>query len=213
MTCAKYCSVHFVASDVRAKWNFHRIGIAKESRWWNGPRIKFKTYVRLWLFFMDFKKSNLSLLNNVKPIEARTKWPTIWRRHFRMYLLQIIILWCRVTHGRLVWPCWHSEAKTKWPPFSRRIFKCISLNENVWIALRISMKSVPMVPINNIVTLVSLNMLNDYTSSNHELLHTRCVIKRTANGFSCISITPPPPLGLMMLLSPVLCRSYVNNFW
>ena len=21
------------------------------------------------------------------------------------------------------------------------------------------------------------------------------------------------PLGLMMLLSPVLCRSYVNNFW
>ena len=44
--------------------------------------------------------------------------------------------------------------RDKWPPFSRRHFQSIFLNENVWISLKISLKFVPKVPINNIPALV-----------------------------------------------------------
>ena len=40
--------------------------------------------------------------------------------------------------------------------FPGDVFKCIFLNENVWISLRISLKFVPKVPINNIPTLVQI---------------------------------------------------------
>ena len=36
------------------------------------------------------------------------------------------------------------------------IFQCISLNENVWISIKISLKFVPKGPINNISTLVQI---------------------------------------------------------
>ena len=48
------------------------------------------------------------------------------------------------------------EAQTKWPPFRRRCFKCIFLNENVWISLKISLKFVPKGLINNIPSLVQI---------------------------------------------------------
>ena len=38
--------------------------------------------------------------------------------------------------------------------FADDIFKCISLNENVWIPIKISLKCVPQGPINNIPALV-----------------------------------------------------------
>ena len=38
--------------------------------------------------------------------------------------------------------------------FADTVFKCIFLNENVWISLKISLKFVPKVPINNIPSLV-----------------------------------------------------------
>ena len=41
----------------------------------------------------------------------------------------------------------------KWPPFSRRHFKCIFLYENVSISIKISLKFVPKVQINNIPAL------------------------------------------------------------
>ena len=40
--------------------------------------------------------------------------------------------------------------------FPDDIFKCIFLNENVWISLMISLKFVPKVPINNIPALVQM---------------------------------------------------------
>ena len=40
--------------------------------------------------------------------------------------------------------------------FADDIFKCIFLNENVWISLKISLKFVPKVQINNIPTLVQI---------------------------------------------------------
>ena len=36
------------------------------------------------------------------------------------------------------------------------IFKCIFLNKNLWISLKISLKFVPKVPINNILALVQI---------------------------------------------------------
>ena len=40
--------------------------------------------------------------------------------------------------------------------FADDVFKCIFLNENVWISLMISLKFVPNVPINNIPALVQI---------------------------------------------------------
>ena len=40
--------------------------------------------------------------------------------------------------------------------FADNVFKCIILNENVWISLKISVKFVPKVPINNIHALVQI---------------------------------------------------------
>ena len=40
--------------------------------------------------------------------------------------------------------------------FPDNIFKCISLNENVWISLKVSLKPVPKVQINNIPALVQI---------------------------------------------------------
>ena len=40
--------------------------------------------------------------------------------------------------------------------FADAIFKCIFLNENAWISLKISLKFVPKVPINNIPSLVQI---------------------------------------------------------
>ena len=40
--------------------------------------------------------------------------------------------------------------------FPNNIFKCILLNENIWISLNISLKFVPQVPINNIPALVQI---------------------------------------------------------
>ena len=45
----------------------------------------------------------------------------------------------------------HIEAETKWQPFSRRHFQ-----ENAWILLKIPLKSVPKVRINNIPALVQI---------------------------------------------------------
>ena len=40
--------------------------------------------------------------------------------------------------------------------FAGDLFRCICLNENVWISLKISLKFVPKVPINNIPSLVQI---------------------------------------------------------
>ena len=48
------------------------------------------------------------------------------------------------------------ETETKWPPFRRRYFKCIYLNEKVWISIKISLNFVPKGRINNIPALVQI---------------------------------------------------------
>ena len=48
----------------------------------------------------------------------------------------------------------HIEAETNGRHFPDDIFKCIFLNENVWIPIEISLNFVPKGPIDNIPTLV-----------------------------------------------------------
>ena len=49
-----------------------------------------------------------------------------------------------------------TEAETNGSHFANDIFECIFLNENVWIPIKISLKFVPKVPINNIPALVQM---------------------------------------------------------
>ena len=46
--------------------------------------------------------------------------------------------------------------RQNWRHFADDIFKCIFLNENIWISLKIRMKFVAKVPINNIPALVQI---------------------------------------------------------
>ena len=68
----------------------------------------------------------------------------------------------RAHHDVIVMRWWtysglyHIEAETKWPTFSRRHFQMYFLNENVWISIKISLKFVPIGPINNIPSLVQI---------------------------------------------------------
>ena len=50
----------------------------------------------------------------------------------------------------------HIQAETKWPTFPDDIFKCIFLNENVWILIKISLNFFPKVRISNIPALVQI---------------------------------------------------------
>ena len=50
----------------------------------------------------------------------------------------------------------HIETEQNGRHFADDVFKCIFLNENVWILLKISLKFVPKGPINNIPSLVQI---------------------------------------------------------
>ena len=52
--------------------------------------------------------------------------------------------------------CWYIEAETKYRQIADDIFKCISLNENVRVSVKISLQVVPTVSINNIPALVQI---------------------------------------------------------
>ena len=57
--------------------------------------------------------------------------------------------WCSGTFNTL-------RPRQNWCHFVDNIFKCIFLNETIWISIQISLKFVPMGPINNISALVQI---------------------------------------------------------
>ena len=66
-----------------------------------------------------------------------------------------------IIHSITATTCAHNQFNTLRPRQNGRhfpddIFKCIFLNENVWISIKISLKFVPKVPINNIPALVQI---------------------------------------------------------
>ena len=79
-----------------------------------------------------------------------------------------IVLYLTVSPWNLTQPHWHTTASSvcSWfntvrPRGSRHqfaddIFKCIFLNENVWISINILLKFIPKGPINNIPALVQM---------------------------------------------------------
>ena len=81
--------------------------------------------------------------------------------------LNMLTLWCwnRNIPGEIgIGPCYgcclsvpeHIEAETNGRHFADDIFKCIFLNENVWISLKMSLKFAPRGPINNIPAMVQI---------------------------------------------------------
>ena len=71
----------------------------------------------------------------------------------RWYLLALPLV---CSHSRLSGTGKHIEAETKWLPCPGDIFKCILLNENVWIPIKFSLHFVPKSPMNNVPTLVQI---------------------------------------------------------
>ena len=53
-------------------------------------------------------------------------------------------------------PDYHIEAETKWPPFHGQNLKCIFLNENIWISIKVLLKFVSKGQINNIPALIQI---------------------------------------------------------
>ena len=51
---------------------------------------------------------------------------------------------------------WHIEAETNGRHFPDDIFKCICLNENVWMSIEISLEFIPKDPISNIPALIQI---------------------------------------------------------
>ena len=64
----------------------------------------------------------------------------------------ICIIWYESYHHATVSE--HTEAETKWPQLCRRYSKCIFLNGNVLIMIRISLKFVAKGLINNVLAFV-----------------------------------------------------------
>ena len=52
--------------------------------------------------------------------------------------------------------CYHIEAEASCRHFADDIFKCIFLNENIWLSLKISLKFVPKIRINSISAFVQI---------------------------------------------------------
>ena len=80
------------------------------------------------------------------------EWPIIQERHVNMALLSRISASLVIsTYSWLVVKCLISFIH-----FPDDIFKCIFLNENVWISIKNFIEVVPKVPINNIPALVQI---------------------------------------------------------
>ena len=72
---------------------------------------------------------------------------------FQALQLVVLVVYVSQLYGTLVLTHWGRDNGRH---FADDIFKCIFLNENVWIPIKISLKFVPKVPINNIPALVQI---------------------------------------------------------
>ena len=73
------------------------------------------------------------------------------------FLCELVCGISRVILVRIALAYLHTEAETKLPPFRKHFqLKCIFLKGNAWISLKISLKFVPEVRINNIPALVQI---------------------------------------------------------
>ena len=131
----------------------------------------------------------------------------------------------------------HIQAETKWTPFRRWHFKCIFLNENVWIPIKISLKFVPKGPINNIPALVQIivwrrpgdkplsepmvvSLTTHKCVTRHQWVNNTDISSRVFNVLSQFynTISLPPiqinhiPFFQCLVLMPTCKRWYMSDF-
>ena len=107
----------------------------------------------LWHASILWRHQNGNIFRGAGPLRGRStghRWiPLTWGQWRGVWIFFLICVW---TNG------WVNTLRPR-PNrrhFADDIFKCIFLNENVWISLKISLKFVPKVRINNIPTLVQI---------------------------------------------------------
>ena len=83
--------------------------------------------------------------------------------------------------------------------FADDIFKCIFLNENVWIPIKISMKFVPKGPINNIPALVQIRA---WRCPGNKPLSEPMMVSLTTH----ICVTRPQWVNWFWIISLILCQ-------
>ena len=96
------------------------------------------------------------LIHSLKSTKTTVEVSDVWLHPVSFTWMQLL------THAII--RCWisqfplnkHIEVETNGRHFADDIFKCIFLNENVWIPIKISLKFVPKVQINNIPALVQI---------------------------------------------------------
>ena len=70
---------------------------------------------------------------------------------------KVEVSWCFISFtSELHLQCYTRRPRQNGRRFPDNIFKCIFLNENTWISIKISLKFVPKGPINNISALVEI---------------------------------------------------------
>ena len=98
-------------------------------------------------------------LSNHTLNSLKTLYILLSRTFFFFRMLEVDCVMISWTACTLYYPALtaqHIEAETNGRHFADDIFKCIFLNENVWIPIEISLKFVPKGPINNIPTMVQV---------------------------------------------------------
>ena len=93
--------------------------------------------------------------------------------------------------------------------FPGDIFKCIFLNENVWIPIKTSLKFAPKCPVSNIPSLVKIKAPSHYLNQ-WGLDYRRTYASLSLNGLNHITRVSPP--GISLNYSPVPMPN-VNKWW
>ena len=102
----------------------------------------------------------------------------------------------------------HTEAQI-YHHFADDIFKCIFVNENVWISLKISLKFVPKFRIHNIPALVKIMAWRQQATSHH-LNHWRLVYRRIYVSLGITQWNLPVPLHRKANNADIKCDSDVS---
>ena len=107
-----------------------------------------KVLKEIWVFFIQLFYSSESKWQKVSTSSGNSLMPSRWKANKINLLKPVCIIrnqWVNTL-----------RPKEKDRHFPDDIFKCIFLNENVWISIKISLKFVPKCPINNIPALVQI---------------------------------------------------------
>ena len=133
----------------------HLLTLFQSKKW---PRLAFSCEIPFYSLVRKFQRNSFLRLQ----LKTRYYWfRCAWCRQPTNPYLKLYPSIYMVPYG-VTRPHWvrytskHIEAETNGRHFADDILKCIFLNENVWIPIKISLKFVPKGPINNIPSLVQI---------------------------------------------------------